>query len=103
MVRIPGNRTAEVFLVDLLLRLLNKDPARRPQSVREVKQHSWFANIDWTQLCGKYYKAPFIPRDIMQMKFFKEFNRWPEPCDESFKYDTRFFSPKQTRKDVQSL
>lgn len=51
LIRIPGNRTAEVFLVDLLFRLLNKDPARRPQSVREIKQHSWFAGIDWTQLC----------------------------------------------------
>lgn len=39
----------------------------------------------------------------MQMKFFKEFNRWPEAGDEFYEYDTRFFSPKQTKKDVQAL
>ena len=39
----------------------------------------------------------------MQMKFFKENNRWPEAGDEAYEYDTRFFSPKQTKKDVQAL
>ena len=37
------------------------------------------------------------------MKFFKEHNRWPEPSDEDYIYDTRFFSPKQTRKDIVPL
>ena len=75
--------------------------SRRPQSVREVKQHSWFAGIDWTQLCEKKYQAPFIPKEVMQMKFFREHNRLPEVGDEAYEYDTRFFSPKQTKKDVE--
>ena len=95
-----GNRTNELLLCDLLARLLTKDPSQRPQSVREVKQHSWFANINWDQLCHKKYKAPFIPRDVMKMKFYKENNRLPEPDEESYVYDTRFFSPKQTKKDI---
>ena len=92
-----------MFLCDLISRLLAKDVSQRPQSVREVKQHSWFANIDWDQLCHKKYKAPFIPRDVMQMHFFKEHNRWPDPEEDSFIYDTRFFSPKQTKKDTAEL
>ena len=37
----------------------------------------------------------------MQMKFFREHNRLPEVGDEAYEYDTRFFSPKQTKKDVE--
>lgn len=103
MIRIPGNKTAEVFLVDLLYRLLNKDPARRPQSVREVKQHSWFAGIDWTHLCAKKYVAPFVPREFLLLKFVKENGRLPAAGEEAFEYDTRFFSPKQTKKEVTAL
>ena len=35
------------------------------------------------------------------MKFFREHNRLPEVGDEAYEYDTRFFSPKQTKKDVE--
>lgn len=103
LIRIPGNRTSELFLCDLISRLLAKDPSQRPQSVREVKQHSWFAGIDWLQLCQKTYQAPFIPSDFLRMKFFKEFNRLPTESDEAYAFDTRFFSPKQTKKDTEQL
>ena len=39
----------------------------------------------------------------MQAKFFKEHNRWPDIDDEAYEYDTRFFSPKQTKKEVEPL
>ena len=39
----------------------------------------------------------------MQMHFFKEHNRWADPEEDSFIYDTRFFSPKQTKKDTAEL
>ena len=71
--------------------------------MREVKQHSWFAGIDWLQLCQKTYQAPFIPSDFLRMKFFKEFNRLPTESDEAYAFDTRFFSPKQTKKDTEQL
>ena len=61
----PGQKAECFFLCDLISRLLVKDSTKRPQSIREVKQHSWFANIDWGQLCKKTYQAPFIPRDVM--------------------------------------
>jgi hypothetical protein len=71
--------------------------------VREVKEHSWFAMIDWQALCKKTYTPPFIPRDVMIAKFLKEHNRLPLGDEDSYVYDTRFFSPKQTKKDVQHL
>ena len=68
--------------------------------MREVKQHSWFAGIDWAKLCKKQYKAPLIPGDVMQIKFYKEHNRFPTEADEGYILDTRFFSPKYTKRDV---
>ena len=62
-----------------------------------------FANIDWARLCQKSYKAPFKPRDVMQMKFFKEHNRWATQADTEYVYDTRFFSPKQTKKEIEPI
>jgi len=37
------------------------------------------------------------------MKFYREHNRFPDEGDEDYVYDTRFFSPKQTKKDVAPL
>lgn len=71
-IRIPSNKDSEIFLIDLLSRLLAKDPAQRPKSVREVKQHPWFRMIDWAKLCDKQYTAPFIPRDVLRHKYVKE-------------------------------
>ena len=39
----------------------------------------------------------------MQMHFFKQHNRWPDPEEDSFVYDTRFFAPTQTKKDTAEL
>ena len=39
----------------------------------------------------------------MQMKFYKEYNRLPEDDEDEFVFDTRFFSPKQTKKDIEEL
>ena len=89
-------------MCDLLSRLLNKEPSNRPQSVREVKNHPWFAGINWNQLSRKEYKAPFVPKEVMKAKFFKEHNAWPQN-DQEYIFDTRFFSPKQTKKDTEPL
>jgi serine/threonine protein kinase len=102
LINIPQNKTNEVFLCDLLKKLLAKDPALRPKSVREVKQHPWFSAIDWSKICQKKYTAPFIPRNILRLKYIKENSRQPE-SELSYIYDTRYFSPKQTRKDTGQL
>lgn len=91
-----------MFLCDLLNKLLAKDPANRPKSVREVKQHPWFSSIDWGKFCQKIYKAPFVPRDIFRSKYIKENNRQPD-SELDYIYDTRFFAPKQTRKETDAL
>jgi serine/threonine protein kinase len=92
-IKVPGNKAGEMLLCDLLSRLLAKDPAKRPKSVREVKMHPWFSTIDWNKICDKQYKAPFIPREVLRLKYFKENNIWPEK-EVDYIYDTRFFSIK---------
>lgn len=51
--------------VDLLQRLLKKDPSKRLgfKSVDEIKNHPWFieGNLNWDLLHNKKYDAPFIP------------------------------------------
>ena len=81
------------MLCDLLSKLLAKDPSRRPKNVREVKMHPWFSTIDWNKICTKQYKAPFIPQEVLRLKYFKENNSWPE-SELDYIYDTRFFSVK---------
>lgn len=39
----------------------------------------------------------------MKMKFYKENNRLPETDEDAYIYDTRFFAPKQTNKDIAPL
>lgn len=48
----------------------------------------------------KNYQAPFIPRDIMRIKFYKEHSRFPTEEDEAYVFDTRWFSSKYTNRDV---
>lgn len=38
----------------------------------------------------------------MKAKYFKENNVWPQN-EEDYIFDTRFFSPKQTKKDTANL
>lgn len=51
--------------VDLLQRLLKKDPSKRLgfKSVDEIKSHPWFVtgNLNWEFLYNKKYEAPFVP------------------------------------------
>ena len=92
----------EHYLCDLISKLLSKEPSQRPQSVREVKKHPWFSGINWSELSNKTYKAPFVPRDVMRAKYFKTHNKWPQR-EEDYIFDTRFFSPKQTKKDTTAI
>ena len=102
LIAIPGNKVQEHYLCDLISKLLSKEPSQRPQSVREVKKHPWFAGINWSDLSNKTYKAPFVPRDVMRAKYFKTHNKWPQH-EEDYIFDTRFFSPKQTKKDTTAI
>jgi len=51
-------------LKDFLLRLLVKNPKNRlgaKQGIRELKEHSWCADIDWNEYMKKKIKPPFKP------------------------------------------
>lgn len=91
-IRIPQNKNSEIILCDLLNLLLNKDPALRPKSVREVKQHPWFSTIDWGKICQRVYKAPFIPRDMLRLHYIRAKNKQPV-SELDYIYDTRYFAP----------
>ena len=45
--------------------LLNKDPKQRigcgPGGMEEIKQHPWFASLDWAKVANKELPAPFLP------------------------------------------
>ncbi|KAK9240268.1 kinase-like domain-containing protein [Lipomyces kononenkoae] len=47
----------------LLIGLLNRDPKQRlgANGPAEIKDHKFFAEIDWKKLLGKRYPAPFKP------------------------------------------
>lgn len=53
--------------VDLLKKLLVRDPAERI-GISEIRQHPFFAEIDWDRLEVKDVEAPFIPphEELMQ-------------------------------------
>ena len=63
---IPKRLSPEVR--NLLKNLLVKDPARRigcrKGGVEELKQHSWFGNIEWDMLYRKEIDPPFVPSTL---------------------------------------
>ncbi|KAI5964838.1 YPK2 [Candida pseudojiufengensis] len=46
---------------DLLIKLLQKDPSQRLDDAQEIKNHSFFKDIDWNKLLNKSYLPPFKP------------------------------------------
>ena len=63
---------AQHFIRSLLL----KDPVRRlgAQGAAEVKNHPWFAQLDWDQLFAKQVSPPFIPNltDLADTQYFSD-------------------------------
>ena len=61
---------------DLFIKLLAKDPADRlgggPRDAEEIKEHSWFAGLNWEDLAAKRAKAPYVPHldDCLDTKHF---------------------------------
>jgi serine/threonine protein kinase len=64
--------------MDLLTRLLERDPKKRlgsgPTEWQEIKNHPFFDGIDWEQLYNKSIKPPFIPnvKGELDTSFFDE-------------------------------
>jgi serine/threonine protein kinase len=73
----PAEFSAE--LVDLFKQLFEKDPTKRI-STAGLKQHSWFAGLDWSALDNQTLQAPCIPNltcDSDVENFDKEFTSLP--------------------------
>ena len=56
-----------VDLKDLLKNLLQVDLTKRignlKNGVNDVKQHRWFAKIDWLEIFERRVKAPYLPKE----------------------------------------
>lgn len=69
-------------IVDLLQRLLQKDPERRIQSVKDIKKHPWLNGVNWTLLLQKEVEPPYIP-SLRETNFDPEFNNLDCDFDEN--------------------
>ena len=78
------------LLQDLLTRLLERKPARRlgmlQGQANDVKNHPWFAGIDWDSLAARKLMAPRTPKDDAQ-KRLKDLQVHPFPfCDHALPF-----------------
>ena len=65
-------------LKDLLAKLFVKDPAVRVKNIEKLKEHPWFAMIEWEEIQSKSMKAPFVPvlkREEDVSNFDKKFTK----------------------------
>ena len=46
---------------DLLSLLFTKNPDERMEKIKDIKNHPWFASINFEKLLNKEIKAPFVP------------------------------------------
>ena len=58
--------------------MLHKDPTKRlgHHSAKEIKEHPWFAELNWESLLLRKIKPPFMPKlasDIDTRNFGNEF------------------------------
>jgi len=77
----PDYLLENVRLVDLLKKLLAKDPAKRFKSVPEIKNHSWFKHVNWEKIHNKEVPPPFVPSK-RETNFDPEFNELPVDFDD---------------------
>lgn len=60
------SRTMNPICIDLISKLLNKDPAKRlgagPKDGDEIMQHPWFSTVDWIGLENMTFKPHFRPK-----------------------------------------
>lgn len=88
---------------DLISQLLRKDPSQRlgggPGDSEELKQHEWFADIDWDSLFHRQLEPPFTPvlSHELDVTFFDRVrtrqNFTHLPADDSAKGEMRAHSP----------
>jgi serine/threonine protein kinase len=66
---------------NLMSRLLQKNPASRPQTINEVMKHSWFEDVNWKDVLDKKVRPPMLPNPY-ECYFEKECVNLPLDFDE---------------------
>ncbi|KAL4427052.1 hypothetical protein ABPG74_001007 [Tetrahymena malaccensis] len=64
-VKFPTSTPLSKECMDIILRLLKKDPNERLGSVngtKDIKEHPWFAKINFDDILNKKVPAPFVPQ-----------------------------------------
>mmetsp|Transcript_14646 Transcript_14646/g.31383 ORF Transcript_14646/g.31383 Transcript_14646/m.31383 type:complete len:1053 (-) Transcript_14646:420-3578(-) len=63
--KLPPPPIIQADAADFIVQLLKRDPTKRlgagPGGWKAVKDHRWFANINWDALVRKQIEAPFLP------------------------------------------
>jgi serine/threonine protein kinase len=79
------DRFASIEAQDILARLLERDPKRRlgTKSSDEIKNHPFFADINWDDLYNKRITPPWVPnvKDDADTRYFDEEFTTMDPVD----------------------
>ena len=59
---IDFGRIPDTDAQDIISRLLERDPKARLKDPKQIKQHPFFAPIDWDKLANRKLEPPFVPR-----------------------------------------
>jgi serine/threonine protein kinase len=68
-------------VVDLLIKLLAKDPTKRIKSCEDIKRHPWLIDVNWKKYMDKEVQPPFVP-SLRESNFDPEFNDLSVDFDE---------------------
>jgi hypothetical protein len=71
----PGRQHCEAYAFHLLLQV-NPDLRLGVGSIHEIKNHAWFASMDWSALDARKIRAPIIPelKSINDMSNFANYD-----------------------------
>merc|ERR1712190_573281 len=79
--KVPFPVKCQGVVGDLIRALLKKEPSERlpmrPGGVKNIKEHKWYAEFDWTKLEKGNLDAPYVPvvknkKDIANFSARKE-------------------------------
>ncbi|CAF0930646.1 unnamed protein product [Adineta steineri] len=81
-------------LTDLVSKLLEVHPTKRygclKDGTKDIKNHNWFASIDWIAIHEKRLQAPFIPQPGVE--YYKNYKEISSTSSETIMYSTEFDS-----------
>ena len=85
---------------DLINKLLYRKPHKRLGSngIKEIKEHTWFKNINWEELLNKNMKSPFVPKD--GDNFDKRYCEGVEQIDTKTKERYQYYKSKSKFKTL---